>query len=43
MPVTLRCIALLLLAISTALAAQSIPQSTSPSTATTRDSSYIDA
>jgi acetyl esterase/lipase len=43
MPVQLRSIALLLLAISTALAAQSIPQPTSAATAATRDTSYIDA
>jgi monoterpene epsilon-lactone hydrolase len=42
MPVRLRSIALLLLPISTALAAQSIPQPTSASTAATRDTSYID-
>jgi monoterpene epsilon-lactone hydrolase len=41
-PVKLRSIALLLLAISNVLAAQSIPQPTSASTATTRDTSYID-
>jgi monoterpene epsilon-lactone hydrolase len=43
MHVKLRWFAFLLLAISTALAAQSIPQPTSASTATTRDTSYIDA
>jgi epsilon-lactone hydrolase len=43
MPVTPRLIAPLLLAISTTLAAQSIPQPTSAATAATRDSSYIDA
>jgi acetyl esterase/lipase len=43
MPVQLRSIALLLLAISTALAAQSIPQPTAAATAATRDTSYIDA
>jgi len=43
MTVTLRRIALLVLAISTALAAQSVTQPTSASTAATRDTSYIDA
>ena len=43
MHVKFRSIAFLFLAISTALAAQSIPQPTSASTAATRDTSYIDA
>ena len=43
MPFKLCSIALLLLAISNALAAQSIPQPTTASTAATRDTSYIDA
>jgi len=43
MAIKLRTIALLLPAICTALAAQSIPQPTSASTAATRDTSYIDA
>ncbi|HEY6852395.1 MAG TPA: alpha/beta hydrolase fold domain-containing protein [Terracidiphilus sp.] len=43
MHVKLGWFALLLLAISTALAAQSIPQPTTASTAATRDTSYIDA
>lgn len=43
MPVRLRSIALLLLPITTALAAQTIPLPTSASTAATRDTSYIDA
>jgi len=43
MPFKLRSIALFLLAISTALAAQSVPEPTSASTAATRDTSYIDA
>ena len=43
MAVKFRSIAFLLLAISNALAAQSIPQSTSASTAATRDTSYIDS
>ncbi len=42
MPGTPRCVALPLLAISTILAAQSVPQATSASTATTRNSSYVD-
>ena len=43
MPVTHRSLALALLTISTALAAQSIPQPTTASTASTHDTSYIDA
>jgi epsilon-lactone hydrolase len=43
MPITLRPILLLPLAISTALVAQSIPPPTTASTAPTRDTSYIDA
>src|SRR5271156_7219361 len=43
MAIKLRTIALLLLAVSTTLAAQSIPQPTSASTAATRDTSYVDA
>jgi monoterpene epsilon-lactone hydrolase len=45
MPVMLRSIVLVLLrlAISSALAAQSIPQATTAATAATRDTSYIDA
>jgi hypothetical protein len=41
MPLQRRCMALLVLAISTALAAQSLPQSTSASPASTRDTSYL--
>jgi hypothetical protein len=40
-PVKIRSISVLL-GISTALAAQSIPQPTSANTATTKDTSYID-
>ena len=43
MPVKLRSITHLLVAISHVLAAQSIPQPTPASTATTRDTSYIDS
>jgi epsilon-lactone hydrolase len=43
MLVPLRPIALFLLAISTMVAAQSVPQPTSAATAATRDTSYIDA
>jgi monoterpene epsilon-lactone hydrolase len=42
-PVMLRSLAPLLLAISTALTAQSVPQPTTAATAATRDTSYIDS